>query len=353
MYNFGEERSLSALLEKLKGAAVAVSEGVVAEYNDAAARLLPDLRAGERLFAPETGVIELCGSRFEATAFDVGEWEVYNFAAPADISTADALPLLENIGRAIMENLSASFVATELTAGAIKGEQAESLTRYNSILRHEQYKLLNIAENLQELCALESGENVLSVGLFELDALCLRITDTAAALVKERGVELEFCPEGADFMIYADERRVERMILAVLANSVESCTAGGRVSLRLRKAKGQYELLIEDNGAGVPAAVYDTVFESFAREAGAMDGVHGTGLGLAVARSTALRHGGNLMLQSGEGQGTKVLISLPATKPANAEFHNSKAEYAANPMRPILSAFARVLNYKNYGAPYL
>ena len=74
MYNFGEERSLSALLEKLKGAAVAVSEGVVAEYNEAAARLLPDLRAGERLFAPEEGVIELCGSRFEAMAFDVGEY---------------------------------------------------------------------------------------------------------------------------------------------------------------------------------------------------------------------------------------------------------------------------------------
>lgn len=350
MYDFGEERSLSALLEKLKGAAVAVSEGVVAEYNEAAACLLPDLRAGERLLAPEAGVIELCGSRFEATAFDVGEWEVYNFAAPADMSAAGALPLLENISRAIMENLSASFAAAELMAGAAKDD---SLARHNAILRHEQYKLLNIAENLQELCALESGENVLKVELFELDMLCRKIIDTVAPLVSERGVEFEFCPEDAEFVVYADERRVERMILAVLANSVESCTGGGRVSLRLRKTAGLYELMIEDNGTGVPESVYDNVFESFARTAGTADGVRGTGLGLAVARSTALRHGGNLMLQSVVGEGTRVLISLPATKPEKTEFHSGKVEYAANPMRLVLSAFARVLSYKSYGAPYL
>lgn len=350
MYDFGEERSLSALLEKLKGAAVAVSEGVVAEYNEAAARLLPDLRAGERLFTPEEGVIELCGSRFEASVFDVGEWEVYNFAATVGISAAGALPLLENISRAIMENLSASFAAAELMASAAKDD---SLARHNAILRHEQYKLLNIAENLQELCALESGESVLKVELFELDILCRGIMDTVAALVGERGIEFEFCPEGVDFVVYADKRRVERMILAVLANSVESCTDGGRISLRLRRSAGLYELMIEDNGVGIPESVYDNVFESFARTAEMADGVHGIGLGLAVARGTAQRHGGNLMLQSAEGKGTRVLISLPATKPANTELHSSKVEYAANPMRPVLSAFARVLSYKSYGTPYI
>ena len=76
MYDFSEGRSLSGLLEQLKGAAVAVSEGVVAEYNAAAGRLLPDLRAGVRVSLPEAGVIELCGSRFEASVLEAEGCEI-------------------------------------------------------------------------------------------------------------------------------------------------------------------------------------------------------------------------------------------------------------------------------------
>lgn len=353
MYDFSEGRSLSGLLEQLKGAAIAVTEGVVAEYNAAAGRLLPELKAGERVAVPEDGVIELCGSRFEAVAYEVEGCEVYNFAAPANVSVASALPLLENMSRAIMDNLSASFAASELIAGTAEREQMDSLARHNAILRHEQYKLLNIAENLRELCALESGEDVLSPTLFELDELCRRVIDTVAALVSERGIELEFSAEDVDFVLYADSRRVERMLLAVLANSVESCGGGGRISLSLKKSAGQYELLVQDNGAGIPDSVYADVFEGFARPADISGGVRGMGLGLAMARSVALRHGGNLMLQSAEGVGTKVLMSLPAVKPRSAEFHSSGVEYAANPMRPVLAAFARVLSYKYYAPPYL
>lgn len=353
MYDFSEGRSLSGLLEQLKGAAVAVSEGVVAEYNAAAGRLLPDLRAGVRVSVPEAGVIELCGSRFEVSVFEAEGCEVYNFAAPAAVSVAAALPLLENMSRAIMDNLSASFVASELIAGTAEREKMDSLARNNAILRHEQYKLLNIAENLQELCALESGEDVLSPSIFMLDELCRKIIDTVAALVSERGIELAFYAEGADFSIYADSRRVERMLLAVLANSVESCAGGGRISLSLKKGVGQYELLVQDNGAGIPDSVYENVFEGFARPAEITGGVRGMGLGLAVARSVALRHGGNLMLQSAEGAGTKVLMSLPAVKPQKPEMHNSRVEYASNPMRPVLAAFARVLSYKYYAPPYI
>ena len=353
MYDFSEGRSLSGLLEQLKGAAVAVNEGVVAEYNAAAGSLLPDLRAGERVIVPEPGVFELCGGRFEAAVYDAEGYEVYTFAAPAAVSVSSALPLLENMSRAIMDNLSASFAASELIAGTAERERMDSLARHNAMLRHEQYKLLNIAENLQELCALESGEDVLSVSLFELDELCRKVIDTSAALVSERGIEFEFYAEGGDYIVYGDARRVERMLLAVLANSVEGCAAGGRISLSLKKSDGQYEILVQDNGAGIPEHIYADVFEGFSRPADISGGARGIGLGLAVARSVALRHGGNLMLQSAEGVGTKVLMILPATRSQKAEFHSSGVEYASNPMRPVLAAFARVLSYKYYAPPYL
>ena len=353
MYDFGEDCSLSGLLEQLKGAAVAVTGGVVAEYNSAARQVLPDLREGERVTQPEPGVIGLCGLRFEAASYEVGEYTVYTFAVPAQTALDGALPLLENMGRSIVESLNASCVASELIASTAERERLESLERHNAILRHEQHRLLHLAENLRELSALAGGGDVLQPSLFELDELCERIVDTAGAVLAGRGIEVEFSAEGADFMVYADERRIERTLLALLANSVEACQWGGRIALRLKREAGLYSLLLEDNGPGISEERYRDVFESFSRplEPGSVPG--GVGLSLLVARETVLRHGGNFAVQSKTGKGTRVMLTLPANRPKNTALHSSRVEYAANPMRLVLSEFSNILDYKFYTSPYL
>lgn len=353
MYDFGEERSLIGLLEQLKGAAVAAVDGMVAQYNSAARSLLPELREGAAVRVLDEGVIELCARQFEGESFELGEYEIFTFAAPASAVVELALPMLENMSRAMRESLGTAFAASELIAGTAERELREDLSRHSAMLRHEQYRLLNIAENLQELCALSDSGEVLQLSLFELDELCRKVCDTLSAVVADRGIKAEFAAEGAFFTVYADERRVERMLLAVLANSVEACKNGGNISLSLRRNGGMYELLLEDDGEGVPDEVFSDIFELYARPADVDGAVHGMGLGLAVARNTALRHGGNLMLQSAPGKGTRVLMSLPAGLPESPVFHSGRVEYAADPMRPILTALAGVLSYKYYGPPYI
>lgn len=353
MYYFGEEGSLSGLLEQFKGAAVAAAEGVVVMYNSAARCLLPDLREGEQVRRVGEDLIELCSRQFEAEHYELDGYELFTFAAPAETAVANALPLLENISRAIRESLGASFAASELIAGTAEREQMEGLGRYSAILRHEQYRLLNIAENLQELCAMNGGGDGLQMSVFELDELCRRVCDTVAALVAEQGVSVGFDAEGALFTVYADARRVERMLLAVLANSVKGCAGGGRISLSLRRNGPRFEILLEDDGAGIPDDVFSDIFELYSRPASTDGAVHGMGLGLAVARNTALRHGGSLMLQSAPGKGTKLLISLPAGLPETTALYSGGVEYAADPMRPVLTAMSGVLSYKFYGPPYL
>lgn len=353
MYDFNEGQPLSGLLEQIKGAAVLASGGVVTDYNSTAGRMLPELRTGDKLVEPENGVIELGGARFEAVSFELGEETLYTFAVPAQTAVDAASPLLENVGMAIMDSLNSSFAAAELIAGTAEREQLEPLGKYNAILRHEQHRLLHIAENLRELSALAGAEDVLSRSLFELDELCEKAVESVSALVRDKGIGFRFETDGADFMVYADERRIERMLLELLANSVEKCGAGCTVSISLKREGSQYLMLVEDNGPGISGELYSEVFDTYTRPIRPEDGPRGIGLSLTVARNVALRHGGNLVLQSKEGEGTRVLVTLPIVKPESTELHSGRVNYASNPMRPVLTALADVLDYKYYAPPYL
>jgi signal transduction histidine kinase len=84
----------------------------------------------------------------------------------------------------------------------------------------------------------------------------------------------------------------------------------GRILVKTRVHDNAIEVLIQDNGCGIPEDDRPRIFDAFftSRPVGS-----GTGLGLTVARDTARAHGGQLQLDSREGTGTRVLMSLPIT----------------------------------------
>lgn len=82
----------------------------------------------------------------------------------------------------------------------------------------------------------------------------------------------------------------------------------GRILVKTQVQDNQLHVIIQDNGCGIPDDQRAKVFDAFytSRPVGS-----GTGLGLTVARDTARAHGGQLQLDSREGTGTRVLLTLP------------------------------------------
>jgi len=73
---------------------------------------------------------------------------------------------------------------------------------------------------------------------------------------------------------------------------------------------------VRDHGRGIPAGEREKVFEPFYRPPGSSEASGGWGLGLALVRQIAARHGGWAEIEDTEGQGACFLVSLPAHKPA-------------------------------------
>ena len=84
-----------------------------------------------------------------------------------------------------------------------------------------------------------------------------------------------------------------------------------------------------DNGPGVPADKFEEIFKPFVSSKGAK----GTGLGLPVSRKILREHGGDILVQSEVGTGSKFILKLPLRSPAGAELAHTQHD-APSPAPP-------------------
>lgn len=114
--------------------------------------------------------------------------------------------------------------------------------------------------------------------------------------------------------VRADERAMRQLLLNLLLNAREALKReGGKVQVTLTTRRNQAEVRVTDNGSGIRKRDVPRVFEPFFSTKQA-----GTGLGLAISRSIVENMGGEISLQSTEGQGTEVLLVLPTAETTTA-----------------------------------
>jgi signal transduction histidine kinase len=113
-------------------------------------------------------------------------------------------------------------------------------------------------------------------------------------------------------IVVAVPRRLVDVVLDNLVeNAIRHAGEGASVDVRARGLSGAVELIVSDTGAGIPAEHLARVFERFHRVEGSRTGP-GTGLGLAIVKHIAEAHGGRAVMESSEGEGTTVRVTLPA-----------------------------------------
>jgi len=118
-----------------------------------------------------------------------------------------------------------------------------------------------------------------------------------------------------------DAREMRKAFLNLILNGLEALGAGGRLSVvtSYAPATGTIGVTLEDTGSGMSDATLARVFDLFFTTK-----PEGTGLGMALARSVIQRHGGQLSITSGVGQGTRVIIRLPID-PASSDGGDGEA----------------------------
>ncbi|MCA1564159.1 MAG: PAS domain-containing protein [Acidobacteria bacterium] len=114
-------------------------------------------------------------------------------------------------------------------------------------------------------------------------------------------------------LVSGDPDRIQQVIWNLLANAVKFTPVGGRVEVSLKRAAGQAEIVVRDDGAGINPDFLPHVFEHFRQADSTSTRKHGgLGLGLAIVRRLVELHGGTVAAESkGEGHGATFRIHLP------------------------------------------
>jgi signal transduction histidine kinase len=133
------------------------------------------------------------------------------------------------------------------------------------------------------------------------------------ALAAEEAAHVDAAAHGEDLHTRGDERLLRRAVRNLLENARRY--GGGQVEVEVARAPGdaaQVEVRVSDRGPGVPEAYRERIFEAFFRLPGHAEREGGVGLGLALVRQIAQRHGGSVHCLAREGGGSRFVLALPA-----------------------------------------
>lgn len=115
--------------------------------------------------------------------------------------------------------------------------------------------------------------------------------------------------------MYADKAKLQQVVYNLMENAVKYTPAGGQIKVGLQRVGRDAVLTVEDNGPGIPRESIPHVFERFYRVDKARGrGTGGTGLGLSIVQQYVNLHGGNVKVDSQEGQGAVFTVELPLNK---------------------------------------
>lgn len=203
--------------------------------------------------------------------------------------------------------------------GPLNEKQKDYLERIHSSGQH----LLDLINDILDLSRLEAERLELEPQhIFIID-----ICESVISLIQERAesqnlsLEMEVEPDLEDMVV--DPRRLKQMLLNLLTNAVKF-TPSGAVGLKIyRASSGQLEgvmdrinFMVWDTGIGIAKPDQARLFAPFSQIDSSLSRQHsGTGLGLVITRKLAELHGGTITLDSGQGEGSRFILSLPLQQP--------------------------------------
>jgi len=156
-----------------------------------------------------------------------------------------------------------------------------------------------------------SQQRDLELSLADLHLILDRVAVLTEHVFIERKAKLKKQYDETLPHLLVDAPMIEQVVMNLVLNAVQSLKKDGYVSLETRKHEDACEIIVEDNGCGIAANVRPHIFDPFFTTKGTGEG---TGLGLSVSLGIVQRHGGEMLVESEEGRGTRFSVRLPLVR---------------------------------------
>ena len=238
--------------------------------------------------------------------------------------------ILGPLGKLLKEMPEGSSVATDLQ---LMQKNAERLKR--------------VVDQLLDFRRVESNRMTMRVSEVDMVAFVADVKSCFDVMAADKQIHFAFEHDCPSVKLWVDRDKMEKILSNLLSNAFKFTLDGGTITIRLHDLEDRVELVVEDNGKGIPPENIDSVFDRFFT--GSQNAVTGTGIGLHLTREFVHMHKGNIEVESVPHVRTAFTVSLPKGKShfdascvfeiAVPEFSNRVANVSTKEIEEALKRF--------------
>ncbi len=344
-----EKTKLEAVLRQMADALIAVDlDGNIIHANQAAWSLLgfdgayvPTEREVPSYDSLIAGIDKnLCLEKLKANCEKEAASEVFEYGGAIyavrydryrDETGGDIgiLMIIQDISeRQKLENMQMDFVANvshelktplttikSYTETLLDGivEDSEMQHQFLEIIDTEADRMNRLVKELLQLSRMENNQEKWSMKETNMIPLIKNAVTKVELTAKQKNQQLNILFNSNEALpVVADRDKIEQVVLNILSNAIKYTQEGGRIDVDAIRKDRTVEIVVLDNGIGIPENEISRVFERFFRVDKARSrAMGGTGLGLSITKQIVEEHGGEIAIESKEGRGTKVTVTLP------------------------------------------
>ena len=208
--------------------------------------------------------------------------------------------------------------AETLEMGRLKS--ADKYQEYYSIIRKESERLTALINNILDFSRIEAGRKEYDFRQTDMRELVRATLESYRYQIEQSGFAFEEKIAEDVPPLSVDREAMARSLLNLVNNALKYSQDQKYIGVNLFRDNGSVKLEVVDHGIGIPPAEQQKIFEKFYRVGDPL--VHntkGSGLGLALVRHIVQAHGGEIVVDSVPGRGSKFTINLPVAAQANTK----------------------------------
>jgi signal transduction histidine kinase len=212
----------------------------------------------------------------------------------------------------------------------LTGHDEEMLTKGWRIVEKNQGKIYDLVLDMLSY----SKEREPNIEATDLNQLVEEVIELVKGRAEQLSITIETRLDRTLPRVPADPEGIHRALLNVLGNALDAVADRESPQVwvqTLLESGGEWaRLIVLDNGPGIPSEQQEEVFRPFVSTKGAK----GTGLGLPVSRKILREHGGDILLQSQIGKGSKFVFRLPMRSPLAQDMSHTIQRVPPIPLPP-------------------
>jgi len=264
-----------------------------------------------RRMSPERVIASLRDSRVQRAR----EIDLERARASAEQQNAGKSRFLANMSHELRTPLNAIMGFSDIMRQRLFGPMSDRYAEYAELIHESGSHLLELINDVLDMSKIEAERFELAREDFDAREAITAVLRLMRGQADRAGIQLRGVLPAGPLEADADRRALKQIGINLLSNALKFTPKGGSVTLTVQARGPVLELVVTDTGVGISSADLDRLGKPYEQAGDAEQRQGGSGLGLSLVRAFAKLHGGDMTIESAEGEGTTVTVRMPVLIP--------------------------------------